>query len=98
MFSNHRLFKAKKVCFVAAGFLIASLTTVQAQSSRAKSAASYYARGSEWHAHRGMLWSRLGRKAEADADFAQCLALKPHMKSSLEQRLKQLQARHTRSE
>src|SRR5262245_51050226 len=52
MFSNHRLLKVVGVCFVMAGFLLASLTTVRAQSTRAKSAAAYFARGSEWRARR----------------------------------------------
>jgi hypothetical protein len=39
-----------------------------------------------------MLWLRLQKTPEADADFAQCVALKPDMKSSLEQRVNQLQA------
>src|SRR5215510_6102280 len=50
MFSAPRLLKVSGVCFVTAVFLLASLTTAQAQSSRVKSAASYFARGSEWHA------------------------------------------------
>src|SRR5262249_59595861 len=50
MFSKHRLLKVAGVYVVAAGFLLASLKTAQAQSSRAKSAASYFARGSEWQA------------------------------------------------
>jgi tetratricopeptide (TPR) repeat protein len=50
MFSNHNLLKVSGVCFVASGFLLASLTIAQEQSSRAKSAASFYARGNEWHA------------------------------------------------
>ena len=39
-----------------------------------------------------MLWLRMGRRAEADADFAQGLALKPDMKSSLERRIEALQS------
>jgi lipoprotein NlpI len=38
----------------------------------------------------------MGRKAKADADFAQSLALKPDMRSSLELRVKALQAQQTR--
>jgi hypothetical protein len=36
------------------------------------------------------LW--INKTSEAEADFAQCVALKPEMKSSLEQRINQLQA------
>lgn len=35
MFSNHRLLKVARVFFVAAGLLLASLTSARAQSSRA---------------------------------------------------------------
>ena len=38
-----------------------------------------------------MLRLRMGRKAEADADLARSLALKPEMKTSLEERIKVLQ-------
>jgi tetratricopeptide (TPR) repeat protein len=48
-------------------------------------------RYAEVYANRGTLWLRLGRAAEADADFAQRLALEPDLKSSLERRIKQLQ-------
>src|SRR5262245_31649801 len=50
MFSNHRLLKIAWLCFVLACIPPATLTTVQAQSTRANSAASYFARGSELHA------------------------------------------------
>lgn len=118
MFSNHWLLKVAGLCLVFAGILPATPTAAQAQSSRAKSAASYFARGSEWlargefdravadynlalslnpryaevYANRGMLHLRLGRRADADADFARCGALKPDMRSLLEQRVNQLQA------
>jgi len=49
-------------------------------------------RSADVYAHRGMLWLRLGRPAEAEADFEQCVALNPDMNSSLEQRINQLQA------
>jgi hypothetical protein len=39
-----------------------------------------------------MLWLRLKKTSEADADFARRVALKPEMKFSLEQRVNQLQA------
>jgi hypothetical protein len=84
MFSKHRLLKVAVVCVVAAGLALAALTTARAQSSRAESAASYFARGSEWQAR--------GEFDRVIADFAQCVALKPEMKSSLEQRINQLQA------
>ena len=83
MFSNHRLLKTAGLCFVLVGILLAT-TAARAQSSRAKSAASYFARGSEWLAR--------GEFDRAMADFAQCVALKPDMKSSLEQRINQLKA------
>jgi hypothetical protein len=83
MFGNHRLLKVAWLCIVLAGILSAA-PAVKAQSSRAKSAASYFARGSEWKAR--------GEFDRAIADFAQCVALKPEMKSSLEQRINQLQA------
>ena len=84
MFSNHRLLKVAGVCLVAAEFLFAPLTTARAQASREKSAASYFARGIEWQTR--------GEFDHAMADFEQCVALKPDMKSSLEQRVNQLQA------
>jgi len=46
----------------------------------------------EVYANRGMLWLRLQKTPEADADFAQRVALNPDMKFSLEQRINQLQA------
>jgi tetratricopeptide (TPR) repeat protein len=49
-------------------------------------------RCAEVYANRRMLHLRSSRRAEADADFARCVALKPDMKSSLEQRVNQLQA------
>ena len=49
-------------------------------------------RYAEGYANRGTLHLRLGWRAEADADFARRVALKPDMRSSLEQRVNQLQA------
>jgi tetratricopeptide (TPR) repeat protein len=49
-------------------------------------------RSAEFFANRGMLWLRLKKTSEAEADFARCVALDPDMKSSLEQRINQLQA------
>jgi tetratricopeptide (TPR) repeat protein len=53
-------------------------------------------RYAEVYANRGMLHLRMGRRAKADADFAQSLALKPDMRSSLELRIKALQAQQRR--
>jgi hypothetical protein len=49
MFGNHRLLKVAWLRFVLAGILFAA-PAVKAQSSREKSAASYFARGIEWQA------------------------------------------------
>ncbi len=64
MFINHRLLKPAGQCFVAAGLILACLTAARAQGSRAASAASYLARGQEWHA-KGEL-----ERAGADYDIA----------------------------
>jgi hypothetical protein len=50
MFSDHRLLKDAGPCFVLPVILLAIPKASQAQSSRAKSAASYFVRGSEWQA------------------------------------------------
>ena len=50
MFSNRSLLKGVGLYFGAAGLLLACIPAVRAQSSRAESAASYFARGSEWYA------------------------------------------------
>ena len=99
MLSNHRSLKITWLCFVLSEILLTTQTAVRAQSSREMSAASYFARGSEWQArgefdraNRGMLRLWLKKTSEAEADFAQCVALKPDMKSSLEQRINQLKA------
>jgi tetratricopeptide (TPR) repeat protein len=49
-------------------------------------------RYAEVYANRGVLRLWLKKTSEAEADFARCVALDPDMKSSLEQRINQLQA------
>src|SRR5262245_12563516 len=69
MFGNHRLLKVAWLCFVLAGILLAA-PAVKAQSSREKSAASYFARGAEWQARREF--------DRAIADFGIAIAFDPH--------------------
>jgi tetratricopeptide (TPR) repeat protein len=57
------------LCFVLAGILLAA-PAVKAQSSREKSAASYFARGIEWQAR--------GEFDRAIADFGIAIAFDPH--------------------
>jgi tetratricopeptide (TPR) repeat protein len=81
MFGNHRLLKVAGLRFVYEGAL--------ADYNQALTLNPRYA---EVYANRGMLRLWLNKTSEAEADFAQCVALKPEMKSSLEQRINQLQA------
>src|SRR5262245_13150801 len=69
MFSNHGLLRVAGVWLGAAGFLLASMTVVQAQSPRERSAASYFARGSDWQAH--------GELDRAIADFGIAITFNP---------------------
>src|SRR5262249_6159170 len=64
LFSNRLMLKGVGLCFAAAGLLLASTAPAQTQGSREKSAASYFARGSEWH-ERGKF-----DRAIADYDIA----------------------------
>src|SRR5262245_45231680 len=50
LFSNRRLLKGVGLRLGAAGLALMYTMAANAQSSRAESAASYFARGREWHA------------------------------------------------
>src|SRR5262245_14943726 len=69
MFGNHRLLKVAWLCFVLAGILLAT-PAVKAQSSREKSADSYFARGIEWQAR--------GEFDRGIAGFGLASAFDPH--------------------
>src|SRR5262245_51178424 len=51
MFGGRHPMKVVGLCYVAAWLLLASSVAAQTQASRAKTAASYFARGSEFQEH-----------------------------------------------
>src|SRR5262244_388699 len=69
MFGGRHSMKVVGLCYVAAWLLLASSVAAQTQASRAKTAASYFARGSEFQEH--------GEFDRAIADYDIAIAFDP---------------------
>src|SRR5215510_10572645 len=69
MFGGRQSMKVVGLCYVAAWLLLASSVAAQTQASRAKTAASYFARGSEFQEH--------GEFDRAIADYDIAIAFDP---------------------